>query len=113
MDNRKKELIRAYKEKPATGGAYVIENTVTSRKLLLCETDLKGSKNKFDFMSRMGSCPNSRLQKDWRQYGPACFAFTVLEEIEQKETQTLEEFREDLVVLEAIWREKLGEDNLY
>lgn len=112
-NQRKKEILQAYKQRLLTGGTYVITNTATGRQLLLCELDLKGARNRFDFMSKMGSCVNSRLSADWRKYGPQSFAFRVLEELEQKETQTADDFKEDLAVLEELWREKLGAEALY
>jgi len=111
--SRKKEILQQYKERKITGGAYVITNKANGKMLLLCETDLKGSQNRFNFMSMMGTCINSKLQKDWNEFGPQSFTFTILEELEMKETQTLPEFQEDLKVLEELWREKLGEDKLY
>ncbi|RPF48164.1 hypothetical protein EDD70_0977 [Hydrogenoanaerobacterium saccharovorans] len=113
VKTRKKEILKEYKERAITGGAYVITNKVTGKMLLMCETDLKGSQNRFNFMSMTGSCFNSKLQKDWNEFGARSFTFTILEELEMKETQNIVEFKEDLKILEELWREKLGEDKLY
>ncbi len=110
---RRKELTRAYKERPLAGGAYVIRNTVTGRQLLAAERDLGACQNRFCFMQATGSCPNCRLARDWAQYGPKAFQLEVLEELEAKDGQDAKDFQEDLALLEALWRDKLGPESLY
>ena len=48
------------------------------------------------------------MRDAWAQYGPAAFTLEVLEELEQKETQTEREFAEDIAVLRELWAEKLA-----
>jgi len=54
-----------------------------------------------------------KLQNDWNEYGKQIFMFEILEEYEKKETQTLEEFNNDIRVLEEMWLEKLDSVELY
>lgn len=49
MDAHKKELLNAYKSRPLSGGVYIIRNTRNGRYLLAAETNLSGSKGKFEF----------------------------------------------------------------
>ena len=102
---RRKELLQSYRDRKITGGAYRITNTVTGRQFIDAETDLAGARNRFVF--------SQRLHADWAKYGPEAFSFEILEEIEKKDAQTPQEFAEDLTVLAALWRERLGPDNLY
>ena len=106
MDAHKKELIRAYKQRPLSGGVTIIRNTANGRYLLEAQTNVEGSRSRFAFMQATDSPPSMRMQKDWKSYGPSAFTFQVLEELIQKEGQTAEEFRADLAVLGELWAEK-------
>lgn len=104
--SNRKDLIREYKERKLTGGVLKITNTQTGRYLLVGETNLQGSKNRFDFSVATNSCIYSKLREDWKRFGPQTFSFVILEEMEQKEDQTVEQFREDVQTLADLWREK-------
>lgn len=106
MDSRKKELISAYKQRPLTGGVCIIKNTKNGKYLLEAQANLPGSKNRFAFSKATSTCPSLRLQKDWNAFGADAFVFEILEEIEQAETQTSEEFYEDIAALGEMWAEK-------
>ena len=88
------------------GGVYAFKNRVTGRSLLLSAQDLQGSKNRFEFAQKTGSCVHPRLKEDWEVYGGKAFRFEILEELEKMETQTPDEFKEDIRVLLEIWLEK-------
>lgn len=112
--DRRRMMKEAYQKRVSAGGVYIIENTETGKKLLLAETDLKGAENKFRFVQMTESvCPYGKLSADWRKYGAKVFRFQILEQLEQKEDQTREEFLEELKVAEEIWREKIPEEELY
>lgn len=102
-----KELIASYKERRLTGGVYTITNTQTGKLLLQSGLDLPGFRNRFAFTSATGSCVYGKLTKDWRTYGPGSFRFDILEEAEQKEDQSADDFRSDLAAMEELWRETL------
>jgi hypothetical protein len=102
----KKELIAKYKERKIMGGVYTIKNGATGRNLLLPSQDLQGSKNRFEFAQKTGSCVHPRLKEDWEAYGGKAFSLEILEELEKMETQTPDEFKEDIRVLLEIWLEK-------
>ena len=111
--NRRRELAREYKERPVTGGVYSITNRETGQLLLLSGLDLAGYRNRFEFSVATNSCVYAKLLEDWKKYGGTVFDFTVLEELEQKPEQSAKEFREDIVVLEELWREKLADHTFY
>ena len=106
MDSHKKDLITAYKQRPLSGGVYVIRNTESGRYLLQAVTNLEGSRNQFQFSQMTGSCVSMKLQKDWSRFGGKAFVFEVIEELTQKEDQTPEEFKADLEALGELWAEK-------
>ncbi len=54
----------------------------------------------------MGVLRNKRLQEDWNTYGPDQFTFEVLDYLES-EADSLQQQRDDLTELEALWLEKL------
>ncbi|MEM1485635.1 GIY-YIG nuclease family protein [Oscillospiraceae bacterium PP1C4] len=106
MDSHKKELINAYKQRPLTGGVCIIKNTENGKYLLEVKTNPQGSKSRFDFSQATNSCAHFKLKKDWDTFGKDAFVFEILDEIEQKETQTPEEFQSDLAVLGELWSVK-------
>ena len=114
MDNtRKKELQSQYTQREVIGGVYIVKNTRNNKILLDSSTDINGSKNRFEFAQKTGSCVNPKLQKDWAVYGHDQFVLEVLDELKKGETQTQEEFRTDISLLKEIWHEKLSNEDLY
>ncbi len=109
----RKEKIDAYKQRQLIGGIYKIKNKANGKCLLQSTTDLAGSKNRFEFSVSTGSCISYKLQKDWNEFGQDSFIFEVLEELKQKETQTLKQFSDDLKTLEELWVEKFRPNVLY
>ena len=104
--SNRRDRIREYKERKLTGGVLKITNQQTGRYLLLGETNLQGSKNRFAFSVATNTCIHAKLREDWNRYGPESFSIEILEEIEQKDGQTADQFREDIQILTDLWREK-------
>lgn len=115
MEDRKskKELKVQYKEREIVGGVYMIKNTLNGRILLKADTDLRGSKNRYDFSQKTGSCVDMILQADWNKEGGGIFVFEVLEELKKGETQTAHEFETDVNFLKEIWLDKLSDRDFY
>lgn len=109
----KKELKAQYKEREMVGGVYMIINTLTGRILLRTDTDLQGSKNRFEFSQKTGSCVDRLLQSDWNKEGAGIFILEVLEELKKGETQTEEKFEADINFLKEIWLDKLSGRDFY
>lgn len=113
-DKKSKRALRAqYEERTVTGGVFVIRNTQSGQILLESTTDLKGSRNRFDFARKTGAGVNLKLQRDWTHLGGDQFEFEVLETLDKSETQTGEAFAEDLDVLKEFWKEKLKDAYFY
>jgi hypothetical protein len=108
MDTARKELKQRYEQRKIVGGVYLIKNTRGGKTLLEAATDIRGSRNRFDFSQKTGSCTYMRLQEDWKRLGADSFVFEVLEEHEKGDSQTMEEFQSDISVLKDLWVEKLS-----
>ncbi|MDD2954738.1 MAG: GIY-YIG nuclease family protein [Oscillospiraceae bacterium] len=102
----KKELIRAYKERPVTGGVYCIHDDVSGERWYFAEVNLAACKNKFEFSRATGLCTLNALREAWARDGAAAFRLRICEEIKKKEEQTPKEFREDLDTLLELVQEK-------
>ena len=109
----KKDIMAQYKEREIIGGICAIKNTMNDRILVEATVDLQGSKNRFEFSRKTGSCVHMKLQSDWTKQGSGQFVFEVLEELKKGETQTAAEFRADLEVLKEMWLDKLSDRQLY
>lgn len=111
--NAKKEMQQQYKEREVTGGVYVVRNTRSGKLLIEATRDLRGSRNRFEFAQKAGSCVYVKLQKDWADFGGGAFVFETLEELTKGETQTDAAFNSDLGVLKELWLEKLANECFY
>ncbi|MEN8613897.1 GIY-YIG nuclease family protein [Dehalogenimonas sp. THU2] len=107
MDNRK-DLINAYKQRKITGGVFKVTNTTSGRYLLDSAADIQARQNAFNFSVTTNNPFDYKMRKDWQESGAAAFTFEVLDTLEKKESQSQEQFIEDLKMLEGIWVEKLG-----
>lgn len=92
------------------GGVYRITCTGNGRSWLKATKNLAGQQHKFDFSISIRSCPEPGMRGEWQQYGPEAFTFTVLETLAKKDTQTEQEFAEDIGLLLALWQEKSAQD---
>lgn len=107
MENRKKSLIRKYKEREVPAGIFQIKNTVTGKLFLGSSLNLEGSLNRHKFQLNAGGHPNRALQEDWKMYGPEKFAFEVVEVV-KRSTDPAFNIEDELTLLEQIWIEKLN-----
>ena len=82
---RKKALLREYKETPQPMGVFQIKNNVTEKMLLLKALNLPGIINRHQLELRRGMHRNSQLQADWNQYGETAFSFDVLATLKPEE----------------------------
>ena len=107
MDSAKrKELKTAYQRQTVVGGVYCIQCSGNRRRWVKSTVNLPGQQNKYAFAIAIGSCPEPGMRAEWAQYGAKAFTFTVLEQLTKKETQTDQEFAEDIGVLMAMWAAK-------
>lgn len=114
MDKASKKEMRAqYNERKVIGGVYAVRNTLNNKLFLDVSTDLRGSKNRFDFAVTTGSCVYLKLQNDWTEQGGNQFVIEVLEELEKGEGQSSPEFKDELELLKQMWLEKLSGEVFY
>ncbi len=110
MDKDTKEsLKRAYKEARRPAGVYRIQNTVTGNIFIGSSVDVNARINRhraeLSFICANNPGMVKELQDDLKRHGPESFTFDVLEVLDG-EYDTDAELREDLKMLEQIWREK-------
>ncbi len=112
MDDRK-TLINAYKQRKIIGGVFKVISTANGRYLLDSAADLQARQNAFNFSISTNNLFDYKMRKDWQEFGAAAFTFEVLDSLEKKETQSQEQFIDDLKTLEQIWAEKLDAAKRY
>lgn len=103
----KKALKEQYRNRECIGGVFCIKCDCNNNRWLQATTNIQGWKNRFDFSVLINSCPDTNMMKEWKQFGASAFSFEILEEIKKKETQTEQEFADDVNTLLEIWTEKL------
>ena len=102
--NRKKELLREYKERKPVGGVYRIVNEASGKYVIDRTANLKSIQNRFEFSQKMGSPTHLQLKKDWDAQGGQAFKLEILEEVEQREDQGQAQFMDELKTLEQLYR---------
>lgn len=114
MDSaRKKQLKEQYKARKVTGGIYRIVNKDSGRFYLNSTDDMQATRNWFESCRMFNTCSIPHIQKDWKELGMDAFALEEVDYIDKGETQTNEEYREDLKALLELWDEKLPKENRY
>ncbi|NRD76661.1 GIY-YIG nuclease family protein [Bacillus sp. BRMEA1] len=103
--NRKKELIRIYKEMPIEAGVYQIKNE-KNEKIFIGSTKNVKTLNGVRHMLETGTHVNKSLQEDWKLFGKDAFSFEVLEILKKKEEPYYNE-KEALKELEKKWVDQL------
>ncbi len=108
--DRKRELLRHYKDNPPDEGVYAIRCTASGHASVQvhASTNVAGAINRARFQLRMRSHTDKRLQQLWLQHGEHAFSFEVLDVLKRREDATQEQRRDDLAALLALWREELG-----
>ena len=109
----RRDLSKAYKERPQRGGVYTITNMANGRYLLGRAANLDGVRNRFQFAVTTGSTVDPRLRDDWRTFGAQAFVLEIREELEQRPDQIQAAFLDDLKTLEDLWRAQLDAAKAY
>lgn len=102
----RKERKDQYKNRKVIGGVYRICCGTSGKSWMRAAVDLQGAKNRFAFFVTTNACPEPAMAQAWKQHGAASFSLEVLEEMEKKETQTPDEFAQDIDALFELWKEK-------
>jgi group I intron endonuclease len=106
VHDRRKELIRAYKETPMQFGVYRVRNTANDKSLVGASRDLRARLNRHLAELKLGIHPNKTLLRDWYEFGQHAFVFETLDTLEPSDAPDYNP-TDDLEVLEALWLEKL------
>ena len=106
MPERKKELIREYKETPRPMGVFQIKNNISGKVFLLKALDIPGIMNRHQLELTRGMHRNQALQKDWDQWGADVFSFDVLATLKPEEFLP-EQWPKAVEALLEEWLEKL------
>jgi hypothetical protein len=104
---RRKALIKAYKERKASPGIYALRCAATGEAWIAPSRNLDAQQNGIWFTLRMGTHPNKALQSVWSAEGEAAFAYEIVERIEDEE---LTGYLLDAALKERLqhWRATLG-----
>ena len=115
MPKTKKELIAKYKQTLPDAGMYRIVNIQTGKFYLGSAMDLKGKKNRLQFAKMTATVATFPMvmAADIKQYGFDAFSFEILEGIKPKPEMNVDDVREELKILEELWREKLEDEEQY
>jgi hypothetical protein len=106
--DRRKELLRTYKENPPRAGVLQIRNTVGGKIFIVGYPNVDGKINSQRFQLEGGGHAVKDLQADWTALGGDRFAFEVLEYMPVPEPGTSPlVVREALAALEKKWLDKL------
>lgn len=111
--DRRKALAQAYKQRKEIGGVYRIINRENNRYFLQFAADINAARNRFESFRQFDTCSIPPLQKDWKTYGKEAFYMEELELLEKREDQDAKAFRDDIMLLYAIWEEKLPPELRY
>ncbi len=106
----RKEATRAYKATRRPMGVYCVRNLQTGQTLIGRSTDLPSMLSREQASLRFGGHANAALQRDWNALGAEAFAFEVLDTLVWPEDAPAYQPAADLLVLEAMWRERLQPD---
>jgi hypothetical protein len=104
--NRKKELVREYKQRARQMGIYQVRNTANGKILVGSSTDLPAILNRHRAGMRLGAHPNRGIREDCATFGADVFAFEVVDTLPLPEDPAYDP-ADDLRTLEALWLEKL------
>ena len=106
MDERRKELIRQYKETPRPMGVFQIKNNRNGKLLLLKALNIPGIITRHQLELRRGMHRNRELQAEWNEYGENAFSFDTLATLKPEE-HLPEEWAGAVADLLQIWLDKL------
>jgi hypothetical protein len=103
----RKALSRAYKQRRPPMGVYRVHDPLTGHALVAAALDLPSILNRHRAQLSMGAHPTKALQDDWAAHGSESFVFEVLDTLTPPDEPDHDPLP-DLVVLEALWLEKLS-----
>ena len=101
-----KELTQEYKLIKPPMGVFQVKNEENGKIFIGSSTDLRAIWNRFKVQLNFGSHRDKALQADWNEYGESYFTFTILAEIEHRETEIVD-YSKEVKTLEDMFIEEL------
>lgn len=105
-DQRKRDLIRAYKEKTPQRGVFAVRCSATGEVWAMASMNLEAQQRSIWFMLKSDSHVNRALQQAWDTHGEQAFHFEILATLDDAERSDYA-LKADLKELETTWLEKL------
>lgn len=99
---RRKEAIRAYKERDEVGAVFRYIHETGWESPLLTTPNLAGKQNMLAFSKKTNSCTDSSLADAWSRLAAEGFGIAVVETLKKKPELTAQDFREELLALRAL-----------
>ena len=107
MSQRKRDLVREYKERKPSRGVFAVRCKPTDQCWVSGSPNLDKQQNSTWFGLKLGSHPNRELQGAWNEHGENAFSYEVLEQMPDDDASAYA-VRADLKDMAERWREKLG-----
>jgi hypothetical protein len=109
MDSdRRKQLLRQYKDNPPLAGVYQIRNLVNGKVYVSSAPSVNGKLNSQRFMLQADGHVNRALQADWAAQKPEDFVLGVLEYLKPSSPDISPmTVRQELAELEKRWLDKI------
>ncbi len=105
--DRRKEIARAWTERPRSQGVFVVRCAATGQAWVASSPNLDTQQNSVWFALRSGGHPNKVVQAAWSAHGADAFTYEVVEKIDGADLTPLG-LRDQLKARAAHWREALG-----
>ena len=103
--NRKREMLREYKEREKQQGVYAVRCAATGAVWTAVSRNLDKQQNGTWSQLRQGGHPNKAMQAVWNAHGEAAFAYEILEEVKDDNPLLIASLLKDR---EAEWRKELN-----
>ncbi|MBI3676509.1 MAG: GIY-YIG nuclease family protein [Proteobacteria bacterium] len=103
--NRKREMLREYKERKQQQGVYAVRCAATGAVWTAVSRNLDKQHNTTWFQLRQGGHPNKAMQAAWNAHGEAAFAYEILEEVKDDNPLLIASLLKDR---EVQWRKELN-----
>ena len=101
----RKELKEEYNQMKFPMGAFQIKNNINGKIFIGSSLDLKAIWHAQKLQLDIGIHPNSKLQKDWKDYGSENFSYEILEEIKNVEEKDIN-YANEIKILEHFMHEQ-------
>ncbi|MDR1570462.1 MAG: hypothetical protein LBS72_08255 [Oscillospiraceae bacterium] len=99
QSDKRRALAQSYKAQTASGGIYRFIHQSGWRSTLRFTSNLEGERNKLRLYKTAGSTSDIELIEPWRMLGAEGFDIEIVEALNQKEGQSAEDYKNDLIDL--------------